>query len=90
MSQKLLGVVAQKGLFCLFIISSWLSLPSYAEDNISPTITIIIDDLGYRYHDDQRALELPGPVAFSILPQAPNTEHVSRIAFKQGREIWLI
>lgn len=89
MSQKLLGVVARRGLFCLFILSSWLSHPLFAEDNISPTITIIIDDLGYRYHDDQRALELPGPVAFSILPQAPNTERVSRIAFEQGREILL-
>lgn len=89
MSQKLLDVVAQKVFLYLFILSSWLSLPTYAEDNISPTITIIIDDLGYRYHDDQRVLELPGPVAFSILPHGPNTDRISRLAIEQGREMLL-
>ncbi len=87
MSQKLLGLVANRGLFFLFL--SWFTFTTYAEDHISPTITIIIDDLGYRSQDDQRALELPGPIVYSILPHAPNAQRVSRIAFEQGREILL-
>ena len=87
MSQKLLGLVAYRGLFFLFL--SWFTFTTNANDNISPTITIIIDDLGYRSQDDRKALELPGPIVYSILPHGPNARRVSQIAFEQGHEILL-
>jgi polysaccharide deacetylase 2 family uncharacterized protein YibQ len=33
-----------------------------------PRIAIIIDDLGYRLDAGQRAIGLPGPISFAVLP----------------------
>lgn len=52
-----------------------------------PVIGIIIDDIGYRHVDDQRALELPGPVAYAILPHAPFAERMSVLATQRGKEV---
>ena len=89
MSQKLLRAVLIQKLCYVFILISSLSLPAQAEDNIAPTITIIIDDLGYRLQDDLRALKLPGPVAYSILPHGPHTNRIAQTASDQGRELLL-
>ena len=70
---------------CLFIIACFTP-PTFAEQ---PTISIIIDDLGYRMKDDLRALALPGPIAYAILPQAPHTEKMSLIAATKGKDILL-
>lgn len=52
-----------------------------------PAISIIIDDIGYRHTDDQRALDLPGPVAYAIMPHAPFAAIMSELAAKNGKEI---
>ncbi|MBI2994331.1 MAG: divergent polysaccharide deacetylase family protein [Gammaproteobacteria bacterium] len=52
-----------------------------------PTISIIIDDIGYRHMDDQRALDLPGPVAYAVMPRAPFAEMMSALAAKNGKEV---
>ena len=56
-----------------------------------PAISIIIDDIGYRHGDDQRALDLPGPVAYAIMPHAPFAALMSDLAAKNGKEIpWVL
>ncbi len=62
---------------------------SFAGPVSQPTISIIIDDLGYRFKEDLRALALPGPVAYAILPNAPHTEKMSLIAASRGKDILL-
>lgn len=52
-------------------------------------ISIIIDDLGYRLHDDLRAVALPGPVVCAIMPHAPYSTELAHIAFKQGKDVIL-
>jgi hypothetical protein len=59
-----------------------------AESGI-PLIAIIIDDLGYRHRQDREALELPGPVAFAILPHSPHAEEMSALAVRRGKEVLL-
>jgi polysaccharide deacetylase 2 family uncharacterized protein YibQ len=54
-----------------------------------PAISIIIDDLGYRRHDGLRALELPGPVAYAILPHTPYGSRLAGIAFQLDKEVLL-
>jgi hypothetical protein len=44
------------------------SFPLPAAETARPIVSIIIDDMGYRLEQDQYALTLSGPVAFSILP----------------------
>lgn len=70
----------------LLISSSFITQSVLAEQ---PTISIIIDDIGYRLQDDLHSLSLPGPVAYAILPHAPHTEKMSQLASKNNKEILL-
>ena len=54
-----------------------------------PAISIIIDDLGYRRLDSLRAIELPGPVAYAILPHTPYASRLASIAFQLDKEVLL-
>lgn len=60
-----------------------------AEPSAAPAIGIIIDDVGYRYREDLAALQLPGPVAFAILPHSPHAEEMSARAALSGKEVLL-
>ena len=64
-----------------------------AQDNDTPgglpAISIIIDDLGYRRLDGLRALELPGPVAYAVLPHTPYATRLAAIAFQLDKEVLL-
>jgi polysaccharide deacetylase 2 family uncharacterized protein YibQ len=54
-----------------------------------PAIGIIIDDLGYRRLDGLRAIELPGPVAYAILPHTPYGSRLATIAYQLDKEVLL-
>ncbi len=76
--------------FYLLLLSPALfSMPVHSEESYKPIISILIDDLGYKFKEDTRALALPGPVAYAILPHGPHTEKISQLAFKKGKDILL-
>jgi hypothetical protein len=76
--------------FYLLLVSGTLfSTAAYSEQTHKPTISILIDDLGYKFKEDIRALALPGPVAYAILPHGPHTEKISQLAYKKGKDILL-
>lgn len=54
-----------------------------------PRIAIIIDDLGYRLEAGRRAIRLPGPVAFAVLPGTPHGSRLARFANDRGKEVLL-
>ena len=54
-----------------------------------PAISIIIDDMGYRLHDGLRALTLPGPVAYSVLPHSPDGASLAEAASRAGKDVLL-
>ena len=54
-----------------------------------PRIAIIIDDLGYQFAAGRRALGLPGPVAYSVLPETPYGRRLAQLANDAGREVLL-
>ena len=60
---------------------------SATEGNATPSIAIIIDDLGYRAALDARILELPPEIAVAVLPNAPNTRRVAKAAARQSRDV---
>ncbi|MDJ0891129.1 MAG: divergent polysaccharide deacetylase family protein [Gammaproteobacteria bacterium] len=74
------------------MLSSATSLvPSTApavEGNVSQ-IALVIDDLGYRRHNGERAVALPGKVSFSFLPGTPYARHLALLAHKRHREVLL-
>jgi len=54
-----------------------------------PRIAIIIDDLGYQLEAGRRAIALPGPVAYAVLPGTPRGQRLARLANAAGREVLL-
>ena len=64
----------------------FLSTPVLAGE---PVIAIIIDDIGWRKQDDIHALDLPGAITFSVLPQTPNATFMAKRAKEKGKEVML-
>ncbi|MEN1727438.1 MAG: divergent polysaccharide deacetylase family protein [Pseudomonadota bacterium] len=62
-----------------------LGSPLHAE---TPRIAIVIDDVGYQWHLDQRAMDLEGPVALGIIPESPHAYQLARRAEARDREVW--
>ncbi|MCC6715070.1 MAG: divergent polysaccharide deacetylase family protein [Gammaproteobacteria bacterium] len=62
-----------------------------AEDRADalPAIGIIIDDLGYSRHVGLRALALPGPIAYSVLPHTPAARMLAEKAHELGKDVLL-
>jgi polysaccharide deacetylase 2 family uncharacterized protein YibQ len=73
----------------------WLALvavlfgpPSAAAEPV-PRIAIIIDDLGYQLEAGRRAIALPGPLSFAILPATPRGRVLAETAHRLGKEVLL-
>ena len=81
----------ERGLFNTGYCFIWLvclcfySLPLFADR--SPSITIIIDDLGHNLSDGHKALQLPGPITYAIIPFRPHTQELAQAAHELGKEI---
>lgn len=60
-----------------------------AAETSAPRIAIIIDDLGYQKAAGERAIGLPGPIAYAILPNTPRDAYLARFAHAQGKEVLL-
>jgi polysaccharide deacetylase 2 family uncharacterized protein YibQ len=74
----------------LLVCAAWLVLlsPVAAADSV-PRIAIIIDDLGYQYDYGVRAINLPGPVSFAVLPATPNGRALALTAHQHGKDVLL-
>ena len=73
--------------FVITAASALLTANTHAETR--PRIAIIIDDLGYQLAAGRRALELPGPIAFAVLPETPYGRRLAMLANEAGREVLL-
>lgn len=74
-----------------FLLSAALLLivsPVATADH-APRIAIIIDDLGYQIEAGLRAIELPGPVSYAVLPATPNGRVLALLAHQRGKEVLL-
>lgn len=54
-----------------------------------PWVAIIIDDLGDRQGEGQRAVSLPGPLTYAFLPHTPYTPALAQQAHASGGEVML-
>jgi len=54
-----------------------------------PKIAIIIDDLGWQLAAAERAINLPGPVTCSVLPQTPRGSEIAVKAYNNGKDVLL-
>lgn len=53
----------------------------------TPRISLIIDDIGYRLHDDRRAIALPGPISYAILPHTPHASRMAQLAYSLDKDV---
>lgn len=60
-----------------------------ARPNGSAFIGIIIDDVGEDLKEGRRAIDLPGPVAYSFLPYRDYVRPLARMAHRRHKEIML-
>ena len=73
----------------LSLVVALLLLTAHSSADSSPRIAVIIDDLGYQLEAGRRAIDLPGPVAFAILPGTPRGRRLAEIAHDHGKEVLL-
>lgn len=88
------GAIMQKnyGVRLIYLVLTALLIlpPGLATAGVSnPAISIIIDDIGYRIHDDLRAIAIPGPLAYAIMPHSPYAHKMSHLAIKNGKQVLL-
>jgi polysaccharide deacetylase 2 family uncharacterized protein YibQ len=62
---------------------------STAKAGNTALVSIVIDDLGYNHALARQALDLPGPVSYSILPELPDSASLARIAREKHRDVLL-
>lgn len=83
------------GLLLAASVTAWPAASVAAEpgvpgsDALSPSIALIIDDLGNQSAAGQRAIELPGPVACAFLPYGHFTRQLAQQAHTRGKEVML-
>lgn len=73
--------------FCLTV--ALLLIASHTGAAGQPRVAIIIDDLGYQLEAGRRAIALPGPVAFAVLPGTPGAGRLAEWAHERGKEVLL-
>lgn len=52
-------------------------------------LIIVVDDLGNSLEKGLAAIDLPGPVAYSVLPHTPHSVALAEKAYSQGKEVML-
>jgi len=73
----------------LLLVTCFIAGAVHAQQIKEPVISIIIDDIGYRNIDDAKALALPGPLAYAIMPHSPLAHKMSELAANNGKDIIL-
>ena len=74
---------------CFLAACMALLLGGASMANDAPRIAIIIDDIGYRLDAGRRAIALPGPISFAVLPDAPRANALARLAHERGKDVLL-
>lgn len=54
-----------------------------------PTLSLVIDDLGYSFEQARQVLNLPGDHTYAIIPDTTYSQKIARYAHENGREVML-
>jgi len=69
---------------------SWSYAPKVSAESVrSPTIAIIIDDMGHHYRNGADLAEMPYPLTLAFLPKRRYTKELASLAYEYGKEIML-
>jgi polysaccharide deacetylase 2 family uncharacterized protein YibQ len=73
----------------LLLLLCVLPFPATAAAPPPPAISIVIDDIGPALKPGQRAIDLPGPVAFAFLPHTQHSTQLAEAAAQRDKEVLL-
>lgn len=80
--------------FCSFLLLTLLLANSLSltavdanQSGTTPTIAIIIDDIGNQLLNDSRAISLPGPLSYAVLPHTPFAARMARLAYSLDKDV---
>lgn len=80
--------------FCTFLSLTLLLMhlvPAMAagpgQSDTTPAVTIIIDDIGNQLDNDSRAISLPGPLSYAVLPHTPYAARMARLAYSLDKDV---
>ncbi|MEC5344780.1 divergent polysaccharide deacetylase family protein [Brenneria populi] len=65
----------------------FFSLLSLSAIAMAGKLSIVIDDFGYRPHNENQVLAMPTAVSVAVLPNAPYAREMATRAHNQGREV---
>lgn len=71
----------------LLIAACWFGAAGPA--HAAGLLAVIIDDVGYSSELGERTVALPGAITLAILPKAPHSPRLARLAVEQGKEVML-
>ncbi|MEQ1965748.1 divergent polysaccharide deacetylase family protein [Xenorhabdus nematophila] len=81
-------LIKRVGLFTLlFWILSFFTSVSFTLNARAVRLAIVIDDVGYRIHEENKILQMPIAVSVAILPDSPHGREMAEKAYQQGREV---
>lgn len=64
-----------------------LSLLALSPLALAGKLSIVIDDFGYRPHNENQVLAMPTAISVAVLPNAPHAREMATKAHQQGREV---
>lgn len=64
-----------------------LSLLALSPLALAGKLSIVIDDFGYRPHNENQILAMPTAISVAVLPNAPYAREMATKAHQQGREV---
>ncbi len=67
------------------VVMAMAAAPVHARDAVP--VAVVIDDVGNLRHEGLRAVELPGPITYAMLPHTPHAASLARIAHALGKEV---
>nr|WP_243431967.1 divergent polysaccharide deacetylase family protein [Aliamphritea spongicola] len=74
-------------LFACFAFICSVFAPLAGADSQQPRMVIIIDDMGDNLAQGIAAINLPGPIAYAILPHTPKSKVLAEMANSQGKDV---
>lgn len=73
----------------LTLVASSFALASLSFSSHAASITLIIDDIGHQMKAGMRAVNLPGEVTLSVLPNRPHSQTLAKAGHQAGKAIML-
>ena len=68
-------------------VLAFAALLAFSSPVIAGKLAIVIDDFGYRPHNENQVLAMPSAISVAVLPDSPHAREVATKAHNSGHEV---